>query len=309
MRPIPGLTPTTGPLDTFLRRNSHAFTRHELLRHWSLWALKSAIARGTAHRILPGVYCGPEHAQRGRVVGEALSLWHPAGLVTGPLALHLYAAELPVPQLAQVHVVRGRKPRVPSWVHCHQGEDLYRWGHPHGVRSTVPGRALLDAWRFSPESQRRDILWEALWARVCSWRDLLRATEALTRIGGRRDLERILGWFAEGSTSPLEVRAKYEVFTGARFRDFERQAPLRLDGVTATVDMLHRASGTVVELDGDKYHSTRADRDADRRRHTLLVAAGYAVLRFGWRDIVDRPAWCRAQVLSVLSARTTLPPQ
>lgn len=300
MRSIPGLTSTTGPLDVFLRSNPHAFARDELLTHWSQWALKTAVASGTARRILPGVYAAPEHTHHGQVLGEALNLWHPAGLVTGPLALHLYATELPMPELAHLHVTRGRSPRAPSWIHCHQGEALHRSSFPEGVRATSPARALLDAWRFAPAPERRNILWEALWAKVCTWREVKREVDRMYRISGRRDLERILGWFAQGAKSPLEVRAKYEVFTGARFRDFERQVELQLDGETATVDMLHRAAAVVVELDGDKYHSTRADRDADRRRHTLLVAAGYAVLRFGWRDIVDRPGWCRKQVLAVL---------
>lgn len=126
-------------------------------------------------------------------------------------------------------------------------------------------------------------------------------------MAGRRDLQRILGWFAEGAKSPLEVRAKYETFADARFRDFERQVDLWLEGEKVTVDMLHRATSVVVELDGDKYHSSREARDQDRERQTLLTAAGYPVLRFGWRDIVDRPNWCRKLVLATLASRSVRP--
>lgn len=307
MRLIPGLTPTAGPLHRFLRVNAHAFTRAELLTHWSQWALKASIRNGTARRILPGVYSAPEHAHKARVLGEAMNLWHPAGLVTGPLALHLYANTLPVPNVAHLHVTRGHRPRTPAWIHCHQGEVLRHSSSPHGIRSAVPARALLDAWRFAPVAERRNILWEALWAKVCTWRQLQSELERMYRVAGRRDLERVLVWFAAGATSPLEVRAKHEVFDDARFREFEWQVKLRLQSRDVTVDMVHMRTAVVVELDGDTYHSTREARDTDRERQTLLAAAGYAVLRFGWYDIVRRPEWSRKQLLAVLASRSARP--
>lgn len=307
MRLIPELTTLDAPLVKFLAANPHAFTRDELLGKWSNWALERAVAHGSAHRILPGVYCGAEHAKLGTVMGEALNLWHTDGLVTGPLALHLYAHELPVPPVAQLHVAHGTRPRTPSWVHARQGEMLYKSGRPNGIQCTTPARALLDAWRFAPVAERRNILWEALWAKVCTWRQLQREVNRMSRIAGRRDLERVLGWFAAGAKSPLEVRAKYEVFADARFREFEWQVDLQLQSRDFTVDMMHPGTAVVVELDGDKYHSSREDRDSDRERQTLLTAAGYAVLRFGWRDIVDRPEWCRRQVLAVLHLHSVRP--
>lgn len=303
MRPLPGLSRLDEPLIPFLLANPHAFSRSELLTHWSRRHLENAVSTGAAHRILPGVYCATEHVHRPRVLAEAINLWHPAGLVTGPLALHLYANTLPVPTIAHLHVTRGHRPLTPAWIRCHQGEVLRHSSSPHGIRSTVPARALLDAWRFAPVAERRNILWEALWAKVCTWRQLKREVDRMYRIAGRRDLERILGWFAAGAKSPLEARARYVTFADARFREFEWQVELGLGVRDATVDMFHRRTAVVVELDGDKYHSTRNARDSDRERQTLLAAAGYAVVRFGWNDIVNRPEWCRNQVLAVIAAR------
>ena len=307
MRLIPELTALDAPLVKFLEANPHAFTRDELLGKWSNWALERAVAHGSAHRILPGVYCDTEHAKLGTVMGEALNLWHTDGLVTGPLALHLYTHELPVPQVAHLHVSHGTRPRTPPWVHTRQGETLYTSGRPNGIKCTTPARALLDAWQVAPVAERRNILWEALWAKVCTWRQLATEVAKAPRVAGRRDLERILGWFAAGAKSPLEVRAKYEVFADARFRDFEWQVDFSLPSRDVTVDMFHRRTAVAVELDGDQYHSTREDRDSDRERQTLLTAAGYSVLRFGWRDIVDRPEWCRRQVLAVLDLHAVHP--
>ena len=302
MRTLPDLGRLDEPLIPFLVANRHAFSRSELVGHWSRRALENAVASGAAQRILPGIYCATEHTTLGRVRAEAINLWHPPGLITGPLALHLFSHDLPAPTLVHLHVARGHQPFTPDWIRCHQGELLYKSGQPHGIQCTTPARALLDAWRFAPVAERRDILWEALWAKVCTWRQLKLEVDRMSRIAGRRDLERVLGWFAAGAKSPLEVRAKYEVFADARFREFEWQVDFRLQSRDLTVDMFHPRTGVVVELDGDKYHSTREDRDSDRERQTLLTAAGYAVMRFGWKDIVRRPAWCRKQVLAVLAA-------
>ena len=171
----------------------------------------------------------------------------------------------------------------------------------------MPERALLDAWRTSAPPDRLEVLYGALWARVCTWRQLAREVERAPRVAGRRDLERILGWFEGGATTPLEVRAQHETFADARFREFERQVGLRLGTRRVTVDMFHRRAMLVVELDGDKYHSTRKARDSDRERQTELAVAGFMTVRFGWDDIVHRPVWCQDRVLRVVASRLARP--
>ena len=307
MRPLPGLTPTSLPLAEFLSANVHAFSRDDLLQHWTRRALENALHAGHAVRLLPGVYAASNNSAVPRVRGEALNLWHPAGLVTGPLALHMYAARLPAPPMAHMRVEKGTRPRAPGWVVCVQGQALMTSSSPRGVDCTVPAVALLDAWRFANPSARRDVLWEALWARVCTWRQLKGELDRASRVAGRRELEQVLGWFSEGATTPLEVRAKHEVFTGPRFREFERQVPLHLPTRRAVPDMLHRRAMVAVELEGDRFHSTREARDRDRERRNDLVAAGYAVVEFGWKDIATRPEWCRERVLTVVAGRLGRP--
>ena len=307
MRPLPGLSLPHGPLTDYLNAHVHSFARAEIMQHWSQRRLAAALASGAVIRILPGVYCGARHERHPIVMGEALNLWHPPGLVTGALALHLYSSRLPAPRRAQLLVAAGQHLRAPAWVRLIQAGPLRQSSAPRGIHCTAPERALLDAWRHAPPSSRRDLLWEALWSRVCTWRQLARELERTPRVAGRRDLEQVLGWFEAGATTPLEAHAKHVTFTDARFRDFVWQVELRLRRRRVTVDMLHRAAMVVVELDGDAYHSTREARDADRERQTELAAAGYAVARFGWRDIMDRPDWCRAQVLDVVGHRLAAP--
>lgn len=308
MRPLPGVPREPDvPLSTFLDTYPHAFTRDELLAHWSRHHLDVTLADASVSRILPGVYASPLHQRHLRVIAEAASLWAPRALVTGALALHLYNRELPGPELVDLATANGDTLHPPSWIHAHQAGRPREYGLPHGVPCTLSARAVLDAWRYSPAHQRPDVLWNALWTRVCTWRQLASEVQRWPRIACRRDLERMLGWFAEGATSPLEVRAKHETFVGATFREFEWQAEIMLTNRTVHVDMLHRQAKLVVELDGDTYHSTRADRQADRDRQNAIVASGFTVLRFGWRDIVDRPQWCRDQVRGAMRHHLALP--
>ena len=307
MRAIPGLVAVDQSLDAFLAANTHAFARSELLSQWSRTALENAVRAARAIRILPGIYSGTEHQLHPVVKAEAATLWAPRALLTGALALHVYCPALPPPRHVDLATANGDTLHAPGWIRVHQTRRLPPYGLPGGIRCVPPARALLDAWRFSPPLERRSLLWEALWARACTYRQVARELERAPRVAGRRDLERVLGWFAEGATSPLEVRAKHETFADARFREFEWQVPLMLPSRRATPDMLHRRAMVAVELDGDRYHSTRAARDADRDRQTDLTAAGYAVLRFGWRDVVDRPQWCRDRVLTTVAGRLAAP--
>jgi very-short-patch-repair endonuclease len=65
------------------------------------------------------------------------------------------------------------------------------------------------------------------------------------------------------------------------------------------VDFLWRASGLIVETDGYRYHRGRHTFEHDHRRQAHLAAAGYEVLRFTWRQIVDQAD----EVIAALRAR------
>ncbi len=307
MRPRPVLAESNITLSAFLNARRHAFTRAELLSRWPRSALDRLVSDGDAVRLLPDVYCGGAHVEDTVVRGEGINLWVPQGLVTGSLALCLYASKMPVPSLVEVVVPHGRNMRTPPWVRLHQSGPLRASSAPRGVTCVVPERALLDAWRYAAPRDRRNLLYEALWARVCTWRQLRLEVARAPRVAGRRDLERVLGWFAGGATSPLEVRAQHETFADVRFREFEWQVELRLGSRRATADMLHRRAMLVVELDGERYHSTPTALGSDRARDTDFLAEGYVTVRFGWHDIVGRPAWCRERLLAVLATRLERP--
>ena len=63
-----------------------------------------------------------------------------------------------------------------------------------------------------------------------------------------------------------------------------------LDGGAFRPDFLWRAQRLAVELDGHAFHGTRQAFERDRRRDQQLVVAGYRVVRFSWRQVVEGQA-------------------
>jgi very-short-patch-repair endonuclease len=62
------------------------------------------------------------------------------------------------------------------------------------------------------------------------------------------------------------------------------------------VDFLWRGERLVVEVDGYRYHRAPSRFEADRERDVVLIANGWRVLRFTWRQIAHRAAWVAAAV-------------
>jgi hypothetical protein len=66
------------------------------------------------------------------------------------------------------------------------------------------------------------------------------------------------------------------------------------------VDFLWKAQRLVVETDGWATHKTRAAFEEDRARDQELTVAGYRVVRFTHRQLVDRPGDVAATLAALL---------
>ncbi|WP_144018572.1 endonuclease domain-containing protein [Demequina sp. NBRC 110051] len=217
--------------------------------------------------------------------------------------MHLYDQRVPLPEIDAIVVSRGDKGWPASSLSVRQLAPMRRWSSASGVRCVPPATALLDAWHRAQPGRREDILYRALWAKICTWKQLRAELDKPPRVAGRRELLALLSWFERGAHSPLEVRALRDVFVGPAFADFERQVVIEVEGRTARADMVHRQARLIVELDGAGTHGGYAATTADHQRDADLAAAGYLTLRFGWSDIVGRPEWCRQRVIQSLERR------
>jgi len=67
------------------------------------------------------------------------------------------------------------------------------------------------------------------------------------------------------------------------------------------VDFHWPGQNLIVEVDGYAFHASRGSFERDRRRDRELMAVGYRVLRFTWREITEEAHAVVAAVAAALS--------
>lgn len=81
------------------------------------------------------------------------------------------------------------------------------------------------------------------------------------------------------------------------------QRPFDLDGLHMVVDTFIAEWGLIVEADGRRWHTRRADFERDRRRDNAAAAAGLGVLRFTYQMLTNEPRYCLDTLLATGRAR------
>ena len=69
------------------------------------------------------------------------------------------------------------------------------------------------------------------------------------------------------------------------------------------VDALWERERVVVETDGWRTHGPRAAFERDRAKDVELIAAGYVVLRFTWRQVVGEPLLVATRIAQLVAGR------
>jgi hypothetical protein len=100
--------------------------------------------------------------------------------------------------------------------------------------------------------------------------------------------------------SELEQRAR-SLLVDAGLPDPVRQVPL--PGWVehpAHADFAYPAARLIIEVDGRSWHTRTQDFEVDRRRDNAAQVAGWVVLRFTWRQVVDDPDYVVATIRAAL---------
>lgn len=250
--------------------------------------VKRRLESGRLYRVQPLVYSlTPSVSTRGRFMA--------ATLTCGPDAVlsHRAAAAIwdlgPWPSGAiDVTVPARRKPRGGIRLHRASVERAVRDGFP----VTTVTRTLVDLAGVLTLGRLRDAFERA--ERL----GLLDAHSVNEQMTGRRGAKKIRAILAEWA-EPEPTRSELE----RAFRSMCREASLPLPSSNVSlhgyeVDAYWPEDRLVVELDGWEFHKTRRSFEEDRRRDAALAAAGYRVLRFSWRQVVNEPALVAAAVRS-----------
>jgi len=165
----------------------------------------------------------------------------------------------------------------------------------HGLRVTTPARTLLDLAGSTPRAELERLVEEAQVQRLVSTGELLAVIE---RGAGRPGVRKLRG-LVDLLDEPAFTRSEAE----RRLRALCRSAALPLPRMNVQragweVDAVWDDRRLVVEVDGHRFHSTKARFERDRRKDAELMLAGYRVLRLTWHRLTREPE----QVIALLAA-------
>jgi very-short-patch-repair endonuclease len=125
-----------------------------------------------------------------------------------------------------------------------------------------------------------------------------RGLPALRQLTGER-----LATAYQPPTTVLE-RPLYVVLDHPAIPPVTRQFPFPRQVLEGTVDAYIPTWRLIVEADGRRWHTRKADFERDRARDNAAAAHGIAVLRFTYRMLVDQPEECLATILATGRARS-----
>ena len=169
----------------------------------------------------------------------------------------------------------------------------------HGLRVTTPARTLVDLAPVTPPAELERLVEEVQAQRLASPTEILEAIRRGTGRPGVRKLRAV----ADLVDEPLFTRSEAE----RRLKALLKSAALPMPRTNVKragweVDAVWDRQRLVVEVDGYRYHRTRAKFERDRRKDGLLLLAGYRVLRITWRQLTREPETVVAMIAAALVA-------
>lgn len=253
-------------------------------------AVETRIRSGRLVRLHRGVYAVGHRALR--IEG----VWLAAVLACGPDAVlsHRDAAalwELRATSGTRVDVTaptrNGRRRQAGIAVHRPTPLPQDEKTSVREIAVTTPARTLLDLAEVVPRSALVRAVEQAEVVRVLDLTDLESVIAAHPgRVGARRLVRVLTEQFGHTTVTRSEIEVIFlDVCGGAGL-------PRPLVNTTVAgleVDFFWPGLGLVVEVDGFRFHGTRAAFERDRERDAVLTAAGLRVLRFTYRAVTRDP--------------------
>lgn len=169
--------------------------------------------------------------------------------------------------------------------------DEVRRTRKRGFIVTDEAETVMSLARDLGEARLESLVDETLARKSCSVEQLTKVVDLSDGVPGVPKLRRIVDYRKSNAyqppTSELE-RLLYRVLDDRRLPSYTRQMPMFYRRANATVDSYIAAWRLIVEGDGRRWHTRKADMERDRVRDNEAVAHGYAVLRFTYHMLRDR---------------------
>ncbi|HET9871949.1 MAG TPA: DUF559 domain-containing protein [Propionibacteriaceae bacterium] len=251
-------------------------------------SLDRQLRAGALVAILPGVYCAADAAQQPSTRLRASCLWAgPDAVLTGLAAaratfwpdcrLDSITVALPTSSKESRGTFLVERRRIPP--------GLVRRSHQLAV--TAPSLTAVD---MAVLPTGGDVIDRVLRSRMASLGELWEVHRQMSQRAGNRMRAELLRDSRDEPWSEAE-RLQHRLLRAARITGWRTNVWVRAGQHGYFVDVLFARHRLVLEVDGFETHGTREAFEADRFRRNELVLAGFVVLNFTWRQLVDESDW------------------
>lgn len=265
------------------------------------------VEKGAWIRLAPSIYALASAPPKWERQMAAALLSRPGSIAGGRSAAHLHGFDgfgmtRPVIILPESATARSPLARV---IRSRRFDDIGRVRR-RGFVVTSEAETIVTLARDLDAETLEHLADFVLARKTCSvneLRNVLNQSEGVPGVGKLRPIaEYRLPDAYQPPTTVLE-RLLYRLLDNPLLPEYTRQMPMRYRRVEATVDAYIAVWTLIVEGDGRRWHNRRADHDRDRQRDNEATAHGYAVLRFTYEMLRDRPEECLDTLLRTGAVR------
>ena len=294
-------------IDALARRQHSIVTWHEMLAAGATpeW-IEHAERRGFLTRVAPGTYrvWGVRRTFENRAMAAVKSARVPA-VVSHRAGAYLHQLEgiRGVPGFIDVTVPRHHRPRPRAGVTFHESTDMALLAPVLRNRIPVTGvaRTILDCCRVVEDPIR--LLDSAIYQRLTTYEDAWDCLLAHS-VRGRRGVGRFRSILLErDSKSPPRgefARRMGRLLVAAGLPEPVYEYEIRINGRTYFLDLAWPDLRRGVECNDDASHLTPRNFRRDPAKRNALELAGWLLLEYVWRDVVDRPSGVVTEVNQAL---------
>lgn len=230
---------------------------------------------------LQGVYVVPELAADPRVLAVAAGRWAPGVTVCGTAAAALtYSPQASVDRIELAGQVHRCVPQPFTFLRRGVPAE-FRMQHLGAWVTTPPMTA---AWCAATD--RGHAIDHALRTGATTLAEIRWAASALKSCVGNHTRSLVIDRSRSTPWSYAE-RLLHVGLDRAGITGWTANTPVVVDGERYVLDVVFRRHWLVIEVDGFATHGVRDAFEVDRSRQNALVAAGFRVLRFTYRMIVE----------------------
>lgn len=264
--------------------------------------IRGLLAQGHIVRLLPGVYTARAAPATWTRRAWAAVLWSES-----PLS-HRSAArmwDIPGPHPRTIHVTTGRALRRTA-----PGITVHRTELAADCIATFDGLPLtdrvttiIDLLRSERGARARDLLDYSVRLGAVDADVLLDAVQREPGRVGNTALRKLVAGIEPGADAESE-RVLHRLLRRAGVTGSTPQYRVRLpSGRFAFIDIAFPEQRLAIEVDGRRSHGKDAAQfESDRTRQNELIAAGWRVLRFTWRNLRDDPDGVIRKIIQLLAA-------